>query len=120
MLIGKEPTQKLINIDIWNNNLDLIKVKKQKKCPTCNGEYPYLEGKKVKSSVKICGSCNYQIKLDGLNMNEVFNKLSKLNGIQTNENCLILNELILFKSGRALVKAKTKEKAKAIVDRYLG
>jgi len=53
-------------------------------------------------------------------MNEVFNKLSKLNGIQTNENCLILNELILFKSGRALVKAKTKEKAKAIVDRYLG
>ena len=34
--------------------------------------------------------------------------------------CLILENAIIFKSGRALVKAENENKAKAILDGYLG
>lgn len=120
ILTKQDYNKKLIHYDLWNNEINKIKTKKSKRCKTCNGNYEYLDGKKAQSTIKICGSCNFQIKIDNMNMDEVFDKLSKLNNIQTTDECLILNDIILFKSGRALVKAKSKEKAKSILAKYLG
>ncbi len=120
MLTNQDYSRDLIHYDIWANEVTKIKIKKNNECNTCKGNYDYLDGKKAKNTIKICGSCNYQIKIDNLDMNEVFNKLSKLNNIRTTDECLILNDVILFKSGRALIKAKSKEKAKAILAKYLG
>ncbi|MBI2148841.1 ThiF family adenylyltransferase [Candidatus Woesearchaeota archaeon] len=120
ILTGQDYNKDLIYYDLWKNEINKIKIRKSKDCRVCNGIYSYLEGKKLKGTIKICGSCNYQIKIDNINMEDLFNKLNKLNSIKTTDDCLILNDIIFFKTGRALVRAKTKEKAKAIIDRYLG
>jgi len=120
ILTDQDYSKELIHYNLWNNEITKVKVKKSNECTVCNGKYKYLEGKKSRGVIKICGSCNYQIKIENVNMLDLFNKLNKLNSIKTTEDCLILPNVIFFKSGRALVKAKTKEKAKAIVDRYLG
>ena len=120
ILTDQDYSKELIHYNLWNNEITKVKVKKSNECTVCNGKYKYLEGKKSRGVIKICGSCYYQIKIENVNMLDLFNKLNKLNSIKTTEDCLILPNVIFFKSGRALVKAKTKEKAKAIVDRYLG
>jgi len=53
-------------------------------------------------------------------MNLVFAKLSSLRDVKPENECLILENAIIFKSGRALVKAENENKAKAILDGYLG
>ncbi len=119
ILTKQNPNNELLHYDLWSNEINKIKINKLENCRACSGHYDYLEGKKSKGEIKICGSCNYQIKIDR-NMDDIFRKLEKINGIKTTDECLILNDLILFKSGRALVRAKTKEQAKSIVAKYLG
>jgi len=120
ILTKQDYNKEIIYYDLWKNEINKIKINKSEKCKTCKGIYEFLEGKKSKRIIKICGSCNYQIKIDPININKIYEKLDKINNIKTTEDCIILEDIILFKSGRALVKAKTKEQAKAIVDRYLG
>ena len=52
-------------------------------------------------------------------MNELFKKLSETAKIKT-EHSLIFDNIILFKDGRALIKAENEEKAKTLMDKYLG
>ena len=118
IITNQEYSKDLVHYDLWHNLLTKITLKKSRKCKVCKGEYDYLLGKKVKSSIKICGSCNYQIKLNPINIEQLHKRI-KEDSTLTKE-CLILKEVIIFKSGRALVKAESQEKAKAIVDRYLG
>ncbi len=110
----------LIHYDLWENSITKIKTKKLKDCRTCNKVYDYLEGKKVKGTTKICGSCNYQIKTNPINIELLYNKIKDKEKVSFTNECLILNNIILFKSGRALVKAESKERAKALLDKYLG
>jgi adenylyltransferase/sulfurtransferase len=120
LITEQDHNQDLIYYELWNHKIEKFKINNKKDCKVCNGIYNYLDGKKSRGTVKVCGSCNYQIKLDNIDMDSLFSKLSQLSNIQTTEDCLILNDVILFKSGRALVRAKTKEKARAILDKYLG
>ena len=120
ILTKQDYIQDLVHYDLWKNELVKIKTKKLKNCKPCNDIFEYLEGKKSRGSVKICGSCNYQIKLDKVNMQNLFDKLGNLNNIKVTDECLILDDAIIFKSGRALIRAKTKEQAKTILDRYIG
>ena len=120
ILTNQDYSRNLIHYDLWNHEITKIQIKKLKNCKVCNKTYEYLDGKKSPSTIKICGSCNFQIKIENKDMDEVFNKLSRLNNIKTADECLILKDIILFKSGRALVKAQTKEKAKSILAKYLG
>ncbi|MBS3175286.1 ThiF family adenylyltransferase [Candidatus Woesearchaeota archaeon] len=118
ILTKQDYCRELIHYDLWKNKINRIKVNKNKYCKTCNKVYEYLEGKK-KKLIKICGSCNYQIEIKK-DMNLVFAKLSSLRDVKPENECLILENAIIFKSGRALVKAENENKAKAILDGYLG
>lgn len=120
ILTKQEYNKDLIHYDLWKNELTKVKVNKLKGCKPCNNIFEYLDGKKSKGTIKVCGSCNYQIKLDNIDMENLFDKLSNVNNIKVTDECLILNDIIIFKSGRALVRAKTKEQAKTILDRYVG
>ncbi len=120
ILTNQEYSKELIHYNLWNSEINKIKIKKSNNCKVCNGIYEYLDGKKSKNEIKICGSCNFQIKIENINMDSLFEKLSKLNSIKTTDDCLILNDVIFFKSGRALVRAKTKSKARVILSKYIG
>ena len=111
ILTKQDYSKDLIHYDLWNNEVTKIKIKNKKDCKTCKGIYNYLEGKKAKDTVKICGSCNFQVKINKENMQNIFDKLNNLNNIRSTDECIILEDMILFKSGRALVKAKTKEQS---------
>jgi len=117
ILTNQEYHKGLIHYDLWKNQITKITIKKSKNCKTCNQEYEYLTGKKANSSIKICGSCNFQIKTKPINIKELHRKIEA--STLTND-CLILKDMILFKSGRALIKAVSKEQAKTMIDRYLG
>lgn len=120
ILTNQDYSRELIHYDLWKNSITKIKTNKSDDCKPCRDIFEYLEGKKSKGMVKLCGSCNYQIKLNNINMDDVFAKLSLVNNIKSTDECLILNDVIFFKSGRALVKAKTKEEARIILSKYLG
>jgi molybdopterin-synthase adenylyltransferase len=47
ILLGKKPEQNLLHVDIWNNTITKIKVKKNKTCKACKGQYIYLDKKKI-------------------------------------------------------------------------
>ncbi len=120
VLTKQEYNKEIIHYDIWKNQIDKIKINKNPKCKTCSGIYEYLNGRKSRDTIKICGSCSYQIKIKPIDINKLFKKLDKISNIRITDDCIILENMILFKSGRVLVKAKSKEQAKSIVDRYLG
>ncbi len=120
ILTGYEYCRDLISYDLWANQLDKIKVKKKDNCRACSGIYDYLNGMKARKTIKICGSCSFQIKLENTDMEMLFYKLAKLNPVSAGDECLVFRDIILFKSGRALVKADSKEKAKITLDRYMG
>ena len=109
----------LIRIDLWNNEIYFIKVDKRKECKVCNGIYEYINGNKKNNVIKICGSSNYQIKIYK-NMDLIFEKLSNDYKIKNNEEFLVLENVVIFKSGRALIKAESLDGAKKILDGYLG
>ncbi len=120
ILTKQDYNKSLVHYDLWKNEITKIKINKNKDCKPCNNIYEYLEGKKARDTIKICGSCNYQIKIKDIDMNNLFEKLSTLSNIKVTDDCIILNNIILFKSGRALIKAKTKEKAKSMLAKYIG
>ena len=111
--------KELIYYDLWKNKITKTNVKKLNNCPSCNGNYEYLEDKE-QDIVKMCGSNTYQIKGRNLELNELFKRFEKLDKINFNENALFFKNLIVFRDGRVLVKTNSKEQAKALYDKYLG
>ncbi len=108
----------LLYFDIWNLNLNKIKIEKNKNCGTCNGNYKWLNGYGNKKVLKLCGNNKFQIKLKPLNLKILHKKLINNNVLLTKQ-CLILEDMTIFKNGRILVKAETKERAKSLIDKYL-
>ena len=45
MILGRNKTS-LIHVKLMNNKFDIMAIKKNPKCPACNGCYDYLEGRK--------------------------------------------------------------------------
>ncbi len=119
IITKKDYNKNLIHYDLWNNKITEIKTKFSKNCRPCNGVFEHIEGKKTSDFIKICGSCNYQVNLGKkINLGDLH---KRINGEKTVTNeCLILSDAILFSSGKALIKADTKEKAKIILSKYFG
>lgn len=111
--------KELIYYDIWKNKITKTKVKRLQNCPACNKQFEYLNGKEH-DVVKMCGSDRYQIKGNKIDFRELVNRLEKLGNVRLTEHCLFFDNFVIFRDGRVLVKADSKERAKSLYDRYLG
>lgn len=120
LILNENFDQELIRFDIWNNNLTKIKVKNNKNCPVCKGNYEYLQGKKEKNIVKYCGNNNYQFYLKNINFDNIKNKLKKINKIKETDFCFIFEDMTIFNDGRILIKGKNPERAKSLISKYIG
>ncbi len=121
IMTGKNYSRDLIHYDLWNNKITKIKTKFLDNCRPCRGVFEYLEGKKAGNMIKICGSCSFQVNLKRkINIESLYKKIKKSDDVVFTGECLILKDIILFNSGKALVKAETKEKARAVISRYVG
>lgn len=114
ILTKKAYSQELIYFNIWDNKLEKTKVKKSNKCKVCNGVYDYLDGKKGKDVVKMCGRGVYQIKGKKFDLTKL-----KLEGKLT-KYCLINKDFTIFNDGRVFIKAESKENAKSLYSRFIG
>ncbi|QQG38630.1 MAG: ThiF family adenylyltransferase [Candidatus Woesearchaeota archaeon] len=117
ILTEQEHTNELVYYNIWKQSLDKIKIKKREDCEVCNGKYEYLEGKKGDNLVKLCGREVYQIKGRNLDIKELHNKLK---GSILSDHFLVYDRIMIFKEGRAFIKAKNDEEAKKVYSQFVG
>lgn len=115
ILENKKPEYKLININ--GNKITKIKIEASKSCPTCNKNYEYLEGKNKKEFIKLCGTNNFQIK-GKFNLKKLKERLSKLDKVTVFNDYINFRSIFIFED-RVIIKARTKEEARTIFDKYL-
>lgn len=110
----------MIRLDIWENQLLVLKSKKNPKCPACAGKFEYLNGKKGNDIIKFCGSGNFQIKGKPQNLKLLKKKLSNHGEVRDLEYALIFQNMTVFDDGRVLIKAKEEKDAKSVYNRWIG
>ncbi len=128
ILTGKKNSKTLTYIDVWNQRMDRIDVKKREDCPSCRGEYEFLERKKETQIITVCGKNAYQIvpaKEKTLDLVKMFPKFRNAGTASIFGPVLHFRkdgiDLSIFKDGRAIIKnVKSKEEAKSIYSRYVG
>ncbi|MEM4260325.1 MAG: HesA/MoeB/ThiF family protein [Candidatus Woesearchaeota archaeon] len=85
LLIGVSFEKKLLRLDVWNNTITKISVKKRKNCDNCNGNFFFLKEKKDDFIIKYCSNkgcyeTNNNVLLDIKKISKKF-KLIKDGGI---------------------------------------
>ncbi len=108
----------LIRIDIADNSITRLSLKKNPNCSVCNGVYEYLNGKKDKDFIKFCGSNNFQFRRKN-NLEELKKRLSKTSKISYKEEFIKFDNIIIFKD-RVIIKASNENKARSLYSRYIG
>jgi len=126
---GREPTKELMFIDVWLNDFQRIKVKKNPDCECCGRRnFEFLQAKKRKLVVSLCGRNAVQIvparQLRG-DLDYLRKKLSKLGDARMIDGLLRFKakdfEITVFSDGRTIVGGTTDlAKAKTIYSKYVG
>ena len=116
LLNGKPSEETMLPINFTTGKILNFKTRRKKDCPACNGNYEYLTGKKGSKIMKLCGTGAYQIKGKPPNLNELAERLNA----KKSEYCIHTPDITIFKDGRAIIKAETPEKAKAIYHKIIG
>ena len=120
LLIGEKVTPTLHFMDIWNNIHKQIQVSKRKECPTCYGKYEYLTLKPESKLIKFCSDQRYQISGKPVDLKILEQRWKKLGEVQRDEVSVRFDKIILFKDGRALIKAKNETEALSLYSKLVG
>ena len=123
LLVGIPATTDMLRLNVLQNNLTKIAIKKNQRCSSCGigTNYNYLSGKKARSVVVMCGKGAYQIKGKSVDIAKLKSRLQQMGEkvIDFGE-CISFRNITLFRDGRALIKTGSVEKAKADYARYVG
>lgn len=125
-LLTKQSTiPELLAFDVWKQELQKIKVKKNPKCVCCKKKnYEFLKGKKETISVRLCGQGRIQIKGSKPNIAAIKKRVEQIGSVkETAYGIHFKNDAVdffLFTDGRCLIKAARKEEAKNIYAQYVG
>lgn len=115
ILTKQEYEKDLLHIDLKNNKITKIKVKKNSKCPACKKRFEYLTGKRSTETIKFCGTNTYQIKAN-LDLKKIKKRLKNAKDFGY---CLSTDKITIFKD-RVLIKAENPKQAKSIYSRFIG
>ena len=129
IMLGKEHSMGLLVIDLWQADLQKIKVKKDPKCEACGRRnFEFLQARKKKLVISLCGRNAVQIvpirelKEDLSGLKKKLSKLGKANivdGILRFETKSV--ELTIFPDGRTIVGGTTDlAEAKTLFSKYVG
>ncbi len=128
ILTGKKHSKTLTYIDVWNQRMDRIEVKKRSECPSCNGNYEFLEKKRESQTISSCGKNAYQIipaKPKKLDLVKLFPRFKNEGTASIFGPILHFRkdgtEISIFSDGRAIIKnAKNKSDAERLYSHYIG
>lgn len=126
---GKEPFKELLVLDIWQGELQKVKVKKNPECDCCGKRhFPYLQAHQRKLVVSLCGINAVQIipaepLKDGLS--DLRKKLSRSGTASVADGVLKFKttgvDITVFRDGRTIIGGTTDlSKAKTIFSKYVG
>ena len=116
----KEIVLELYHFNIWNFEFKKIKVKKNKNCKTCQGIYTYLEKKEETRLIKFCGLGRFQVQGKAQNLNQLKQRWEKVGEVVADTETISFKNILLFKDGRALIKADSEEEALAMYSKWVG
>jgi len=126
---GREPIKELIVVDVWQGEVQKIKVKKNPKCGTCvRRGFKSLQAREMKVAVSLCGRNAVQItpakQLRG-GLSDLKRRLSRLGKAEIVDGVLKFKakgvELTVFDDGRTIVGGTTDlAKAKTVFSKYVG
>ena len=129
IMLGVEPLKELLVLDVWLGELQRIKVKKDPDCEACGkGNFEYLQAKKRKLVVSMCGRNAVQIvpikEVTG-DLVEIKKKLLKVGQASLRDGVLKFKakgvEMTIFPDGRTIVGGTTDlAKAKTLFSKYVG
>lgn len=109
----------LIKIDVWENTIRKIIISKRNNCPVCLGKNdPLLQDGQMRL-VRFCSTGKYQIltKQDFKALETSWRKAGK---VFDDGETLSFKNILLFRDGRALIKANSEDEAKVIYDQWIG
>jgi adenylyltransferase/sulfurtransferase len=126
---GKEPLKELVVLDVWQGELQRIKVKKNPDCDCCGKRnFRYLQATERKFVVSLCGRNAVQIVpakplRDGLA--DLKKKLSRSGSARIVDGVLKFTakgvDITVFSDGRTIVGGTTDlSKAKTVFSKYVG
>ncbi len=121
-IILKQPVeQKLLHLDVWNNNFKSLTVKQSENCPSCQEKYDYLlKSEDTPMTVKFCSTNRFQVKGKPKDFSILTKRWQKIEIVESDVETLRFRNIVLFKDGRALIKAATAEEALSIYSEWIG
>ncbi len=119
LLGGEKVGSYLYYLNLKDMEMKKIAVKKNKKCPACQGVYEFLN-QKEKPLMKFCSAGKYQILGKKVNLKEIKKRWGKLGKVVDDGIALRFGKIILFADGRALIEAKTEEEARSVYGKWVG
>lgn len=129
ILIGdNEVNRDLILIDVWRGDFSHLEVSKRADCPSCRGEYEYLEAKYGTRATSLCGQNAVQIlhpEAGELSLAKLAARLSSVGEVEYNEFMLRFHidgyEMVIFPDSRAIIKNTNDEAvARGLYAKYIG
>ncbi len=120
ILLNELNNSYLYYYDIWQPELKKLVINKNPNCQTCQENYLYLNKKEIIREIRFCSTGKFQIRGKKLDFTRIKEKLEKIGEVKEEEDLLKFKEITLFRDGRALIKADSKEKAISIYDKYVG
>ncbi len=125
MLTNQPAITELLAFDVWKQELQKIKVKKNQTCICCKKKnYEFLEGNKETISIKLCGQGRIQVKGSKPNIAAIRKRLEQNGSVKATEYGIHFTndtvDFFLFTDGRCLIRATTKQEAKNVYAQYVG
>lgn len=122
--VSREGEPPLLHYSARDQSLRALTVERDRACPACaRGERPYLSGKRASRAIRLCGSGVYQVKGAPADLALLERRLRPLGTVAASSSALRFTsreaEFTVFGDGRALIRAESEGRARAVAARYL-
>jgi adenylyltransferase/sulfurtransferase len=129
ILTGSDAVNRdLLVMDVWHGDFSHLKLNKRAECPTCKGEYEYLDARFGTRTTSLCGQNSVQVlnpEAGKVSLERLAKRLTSAGEVIYNEFMLRFtvdgHEMVVFPDGRAIIKNTDDEVfAKGLYSKYIG
>ncbi len=120
LLSGKDVKPVLYHYDLERKSFSALKIVRNGRCGTCQGNFVYLKPKEESRIVQFCGSGRYQIEGKKKDLALLKQLWEKIDYVSEDTVFVQFKNILLFNDGRALIKADSEEEALASYAKWVG
>jgi len=129
LLVGAaDVARDLLYVDVWQGQFTHVKMDRRADCPSCHGEYRFLDARLGTRTTALCGQNAVQVlnnNVKDLSLSSLAARLEPLGKVSYNDFMLTFQvdsrEMVVFPDGRAIVKNTTDESlARGLYAKYIG